>query len=506
MDVLRPKPPVFIYEYKSGDAVEVWMDNRWRKGRFSSFSYHPKVCCQIYQSENETGEDRVFCLKRNVRPSQDWRVKDGVGVWKHKRVLKLNRNRIQICTNICYEVLITFTSQNTDPRSSSTLGTDGVDVQYDTIRALNRPTCFAFEMVVQQLRNVPRLFVFHSNNSLAGGLIVCIPQKMAFVVGEQVEFIGVESAFTRATYSGRVIRMGDGVVDVAHDHAIGADGYPSVESVAIERVRPFPKQFQMPIYTGDAVEVWLSGAWWLGKCVGEEDNAWVVCFDFKPPAVSSCKHAKPIVRKHQDSIIGPNVSHWRYCDSIWPSFSVGSQIEVLGLEPFYGSAYVGGKIRRFRPDDVDVQYDTIRALNGRKFVSFVPHGRLRPYPLSWVGDYRLGDVLDAWDGHAWWPGLCVRMEQDRYVIRFHHIFACGTEVPLTKPNLRRSQLWCIMDGWSCWIYSRMTIQVGDKVEVIGFEPGFEHSYFAGKVIRDYNDTFEVQYEDLVVTKGGEQII
>ncbi|KAL4561854.1 hypothetical protein LXL04_034035 [Taraxacum kok-saghyz] len=131
--------------------------------------------------------------------------------------------------------------------------------------------------------------------------------KMAFVVGEQVEFTGVESAFTRATYSGRVIRTGDGVIDVAHDHAIGPDGpdgYLSVESVAIERVRPFPEQFQLPIYTGDA---------WLGKCIGEEGNAWVVFFDFKPPAVASCKHAKPIVRKHQDSIIGPNGSHWRYC-------------------------------------------------------------------------------------------------------------------------------------------------------------------------------------------------
>lgn len=125
------------------------------------------------------------------------------------------------------------------------------------------------------------------------------------------------------------------------------------------------------------------------------------------------------------------------------------------MEPFYGSAFVGGKIRRFRPDGVDVQYDTIRALNGRKFVSFVPHGRLRPCPLSWVGDYRPGDVLDAWDGYAWWPGLYVRMEQDRYVIRFHHRFASGTEVPVRKPNLRRSQLWCIMDGWSCWMYSRV---------------------------------------------------
>ncbi|KAL4580848.1 hypothetical protein LXL04_017053 [Taraxacum kok-saghyz] len=269
---------------------------------------------------------------------------------------------------------------------------------------------------------------------------------MVFVVGEQVEFAGIEPGFTRAIYSGRVIRMGDGVVDVAHDHAIGVDGYPSVESVAIERVRLFPEQIQMPIYTGDAVDVWLSGAWWIGKCVGEEENAWVVFFDFKPAAVSCCKHAKAIVHKHQDSIIGPNVSHWRYCDS---------RIEVLGLEPYYGSAFVAGKIRRFCPDGVDVQYDTIRTLNRRKFVSFVPHGRIRPYPLSWVSNYRLGDVLDAWDGYVWWLGLCVRMEHDRYVIRFHNRFASGTEVHVNRPNLRRSQLWSIMDGWSCWMYSRV---------------------------------------------------
>ena len=137
---------------------------------------------------------------------------------------------------------------------------------------------------------------------------------MAFVAGEKVEFTGIEPGFTRAIYSGSVIRMGDNVVDVVHDHAIGADGYPSVESVGIERVRRFAEQFQMPIHTGDMVDVWLSGAWWIGECVGEEENAWVVFFDFKPAAVGRCNHAKAIVRKHQDCIIGPNVSHWKYCD------------------------------------------------------------------------------------------------------------------------------------------------------------------------------------------------
>ncbi|KAL4575883.1 hypothetical protein LXL04_011970 [Taraxacum kok-saghyz] len=40
------------------------------------------------ESENELGEEGVFYRGRDVRPSQDWRVKDGVGVWKHKRLLK----------------------------------------------------------------------------------------------------------------------------------------------------------------------------------------------------------------------------------------------------------------------------------------------------------------------------------------------------------------------------------------------------------------------------------
>ncbi|KAL4554032.1 hypothetical protein LXL04_039858 [Taraxacum kok-saghyz] len=93
MEVLRPKPPVFVYEYKSGDAVEVWIDNRWCNGRFSSFSYSPKVCCKIYQAQNQIGEVGVLCPGRNVRPSQNWRIKDRVGVWKHERLLKPDPTR-----------------------------------------------------------------------------------------------------------------------------------------------------------------------------------------------------------------------------------------------------------------------------------------------------------------------------------------------------------------------------------------------------------------------------
>ena len=34
IEFLRPKPAVFVYEYKGGDAVEIWENNRWYKGKY----------------------------------------------------------------------------------------------------------------------------------------------------------------------------------------------------------------------------------------------------------------------------------------------------------------------------------------------------------------------------------------------------------------------------------------------------------------------------------------
>ena len=66
VEMLRPKPLVFVYDYKSGDAVEIWEDDRWYKGMFVAMSYHPKVYCKIYRPEGESG---VFCRRRDVRPA-----------------------------------------------------------------------------------------------------------------------------------------------------------------------------------------------------------------------------------------------------------------------------------------------------------------------------------------------------------------------------------------------------------------------------------------------------
>ena len=48
----------------------------------------------------------------------------------------------------------------------------------------------------------------------------------------------------------------------------------------------------------------------------------------------------------------------------------------------------------------------------------------------------------------------------------------------------------------------MTINIGDRIEVIGDEPGFENSYYAGVVLGIHGDFFEVEYEELFQTKDG----
>ncbi|KAL4574895.1 hypothetical protein LXL04_021735 [Taraxacum kok-saghyz] len=34
IEFLHPKPGVFVYDYKCGDAVEIWEKDRWCKGKF----------------------------------------------------------------------------------------------------------------------------------------------------------------------------------------------------------------------------------------------------------------------------------------------------------------------------------------------------------------------------------------------------------------------------------------------------------------------------------------
>ncbi|KAL4555668.1 hypothetical protein LXL04_038295 [Taraxacum kok-saghyz] len=109
---------------KWGDVVDVWVEDRWIRARFiehvgrenavcllfrpdkeemhycekrhvrTSFSWcvHDGVVVwsftkMIYRPDGEEGEQYVFSLRCNVRSAQQWRLKDAVSVWKHRRLL-----------------------------------------------------------------------------------------------------------------------------------------------------------------------------------------------------------------------------------------------------------------------------------------------------------------------------------------------------------------------------------------------------------------------------------
>lgn len=48
----------------------------------------------------------------------------------------------------------------------------------------------------------------------------------------------------------------------------------------------------------------------------------------------------------------------------------------------------------------------------------------------------------------------------------------------------------------------MAINLGDWIEVIGFEPGFEHSYYKGEVVGDHEGIFTIQYAELTEIEDG----
>ncbi|KAL4570055.1 hypothetical protein LXL04_025705 [Taraxacum kok-saghyz] len=137
---------------------------------------------------------------------------------------------------------------------------------------------------------------------------------MVFAVGDRVEFSGTLPGFTKTIYVGRVVSVGIGVIEVAHEAAFGPDGRPSIVTVDSRIVRPIPEYFRAPIHTGDIVDVWLSYCWWTGECVGEGEELCRVRFDFMPPDACRIDYKKMDIRKHQDCVPQDGSCHWRYCD------------------------------------------------------------------------------------------------------------------------------------------------------------------------------------------------
>ncbi|KAL4564717.1 hypothetical protein LXL04_028785 [Taraxacum kok-saghyz] len=48
----------------------------------------------------------------------------------------------------------------------------------------------------------------------------------------------------------------------------------------------------------------------------------------------------------------------------------------------------------------------------------------------------------------------------------------------------------------------MAINLGDWIEVIGFQSGFEHSYFKGEVVGHHEGIFTIQYAELTEIEDG----
>ncbi|KAL4579888.1 hypothetical protein LXL04_016056 [Taraxacum kok-saghyz] len=379
---------------------------------------------------------------------------------------------------------------------------------------------------------------------------------MAFRIGDRVEISGAIFGFDRAFFAAIVRRIFEEELDVEMELPLGPDLTRFRTIVKRSCIRPYLEPYESIIVVGDEVDVWLGGGWWWGICDKVTHDSYTVSFYFLLPWCCRVPYRMADLRRHQNWI-GLNCrSHWMYRQNITDVFAPGKRVEVMGNTGFYAHAFLGATVVGNGSDGIWIEYENIFDDIGLNVVDVIPSVQLRPYPERSDDDISISEGVEFWDGQVWRAGICVGVGENYYVV--HYTDADGGYVSNTyaNQNVRRSQIWKKKEGIACWMYVKEKIvhvvenNCGSAIGIINrynrrdsklivdkftakyhrttasstfilastdcvstvlknYNSRYQVSNLdgdTGKVIGNYNDTFEVQYEDLVVTKGGEQII
>ncbi|KAL4590616.1 hypothetical protein LXL04_003553 [Taraxacum kok-saghyz] len=81
---IRPKPIDFCFKFKWGDNVDVWITDRWHKGRYVSDVGRKKSACILYTTDEE---ETVYFDKEDVRASVNWKYVEGESTWTFSKVI-----------------------------------------------------------------------------------------------------------------------------------------------------------------------------------------------------------------------------------------------------------------------------------------------------------------------------------------------------------------------------------------------------------------------------------
>ncbi|KAL4580863.1 hypothetical protein LXL04_017068 [Taraxacum kok-saghyz] len=129
---------------------------------------------------------------------------------------------------------------------------------------------------------------------------------------EQVEILGVDGIFKFAVFGGRVVSVGENMVQVEYDTLLNPAGGRLVERVHVSQVRSIPDVVICDFKETEFVEAWIEGGWWGGIIVGVTNDAAIVYFGYKHVGSQYILIRKTLLRIHQKWKRSGMYSMWVY--------------------------------------------------------------------------------------------------------------------------------------------------------------------------------------------------
>ncbi|XP_076931066.1 protein AGENET DOMAIN (AGD)-CONTAINING P1-like [Bidens hawaiensis] len=130
-------------------------------------------------------------------------------------------------------------------------------------------------------------------------------------------------------------------------------------------------------------------------------------------------------------------------------FQRGDGVEIVKKgDGFKGSYYPANIISRISSNDYIVQYRTlVESDHSGPLREILSTDEIRPQPREFlVTDFRLSEVVDAYDNDGWWVGKIIKKMESEYLVHFEKL---GEKTVFPLSLLRLHQEW--KDG--VWVYS-----------------------------------------------------
>ncbi|KAL6575487.1 hypothetical protein OROHE_000864 [Orobanche hederae] len=189
------------------------------------------------------------------------------------------------------------------------------------------------------------------------------------------------------------------------------------------------------------------------------------------------------------------------------AFANGDQVEVMGVEDGFEHSYFEARVVSISVGTIRVEYATLVRNNGGALRETVDVARVRPYPVDVDVVLEEDDKVDVWASDGWWEGMVIEVRGRSITVYFDYMDDSQKVKVYRREEVRIHHTWTNMGSSPFWVYRRPDtgFHVGQRVEIIGREPGLENSLFPGVVRSVGERTVSVLYTTLRNEDHGELV-